>query len=135
MSKAQLVITAVVLEGRSKSEVTRAHDVSRHGYSNWSNAMGPRVRRHSNQHSSRPTTILARSVRDSRKKIVRLSTATVAPSTTLGAARPGRRRASAEAGTSRSTEARLDHVRMTPETMVRQLIGDSVRIFDKQTLL
>jgi len=31
MSKAQLVITAVVLEGRSKSEVARDYDVSR----NW----------------------------------------------------------------------------------------------------
>ena len=29
MSKAQLVITAVVLEGRSKSEVARDYDVSR----------------------------------------------------------------------------------------------------------
>jgi transposase len=29
MSKAQLVITAVVLEGRSKSEVARHYDVSR----------------------------------------------------------------------------------------------------------
>ena len=31
MSKAQLVITAVVVEGRSKSEVARDYDVSR----NW----------------------------------------------------------------------------------------------------
>lgn len=30
MSKAQLVITAVVLEGRSKSEVARDYDVSRY---------------------------------------------------------------------------------------------------------
>ena len=30
MSKAQLVITAVLLEGRSKSEVARDYDVSRH---------------------------------------------------------------------------------------------------------
>jgi transposase len=29
MSKAQLVITAVVLEGRSKSDVARDYDVSR----------------------------------------------------------------------------------------------------------
>jgi transposase len=29
MAKAQLVITAVVLEGRSKSEVARDYDVSR----------------------------------------------------------------------------------------------------------
>ena len=29
MSKAQLIITAVVLEGRSKSEVARDYDVSR----------------------------------------------------------------------------------------------------------
>jgi transposase len=41
MSKAQLVITAVVLEGRSKSEVARDYDVSR----NWSNATRPRGRR------------------------------------------------------------------------------------------
>jgi hypothetical protein len=31
MSKPQLVITAVVLEGRSKSEVAREYDVSRWG--------------------------------------------------------------------------------------------------------
>ena len=81
MSKAQLVITAVVLEGRSKSEVARDYDVSR----NWVQQL---VKRYGTEgaaafepHSSRPTTILARSVRDSRKKIVRLSTATVAPST------------------------------------------------------
>jgi hypothetical protein len=45
MSKAQLVITAVVLEGRSKSEVARDYDVSRHGYSSCANVTTPRARR------------------------------------------------------------------------------------------
>jgi transposase len=50
MSKAQLVITAVVLEGRSKSEVARDYDVSR----NWSNATRPRGAAAIEPHSRRP---------------------------------------------------------------------------------
>ena len=48
MSKAQLVITAVVLEGRSKSEVARDYDVSRYWVQRWSSATRPRVVRRSN---------------------------------------------------------------------------------------
>ena len=43
MSKAQLVITAVVLEGRSKSEVARDYDVSRKWVQQLSGATRPRA--------------------------------------------------------------------------------------------
>ena len=49
MSKAQLVITAVVVEGRSKSDAARNYDLSSHGCTSWSNATRPRVRRRSNR--------------------------------------------------------------------------------------
>jgi transposase len=46
MSKAQLVITAVVLEGRGKSDVARDYDVSRQWCISWSNATKPTGPRH-----------------------------------------------------------------------------------------
>ena len=49
MSKARLVITAVMLEGRSKRrwhETTTSPD---NGYNSWSDATRPRVRRHSSR--------------------------------------------------------------------------------------
>jgi len=48
MSKAQLVITAVVLEGRSISDVARDYDISRQWvYTPWSNATKLRAPRRS----------------------------------------------------------------------------------------
>ena len=44
MSKARLIITAVVLEGRSKSQVAPDYDVSATGFSNWPSATSPRAR-------------------------------------------------------------------------------------------
>jgi transposase len=49
MSKAQLVITAVVLEGRSKSEVARDYDVSRQ----WVQQLVRRYQTEGALHSSR----------------------------------------------------------------------------------
>ena len=56
MSKAQLVITAVVVEGRSKSEVARDYDVSRTGCSNC-HRYEPKGRRRWNRARAAPTTI------------------------------------------------------------------------------
>lgn len=61
MSKAQLVITAVVLEGRSKSEVARDYDVSRY----WVQQLCQRYQAEGaaafEPHSRRPTTTPRRS--------------------------------------------------------------------------
>jgi transposase len=61
MSKAQLVITAVVLEGRSKSEVARDYDVSR----NWVQQLVKRYetegRRHLNPTHADPAATRAQS--------------------------------------------------------------------------
>jgi transposase len=56
MSKAQLVITAVVLEGRSKSEVARDYDVSRFWVQQLVHATKPREPRRSSRAPGDPTT-------------------------------------------------------------------------------
>jgi transposase len=68
MSKTQLVMTAVVLEGRSKSEVARDYDVCRY----WVQQL---VKRYETEgaaafepHSRRPTTIPAPSVPSSKTR-------------------------------------------------------------------
>ena len=44
MSLARLVITAVSVEGRTKSAVARDYGITRFGYRPWSNGSRPRVR-------------------------------------------------------------------------------------------
>ena len=56
MSKAQLVITAVVLEGRSKSEVARDYGISRYWVQQLVNAMKPRALRPFKPDHGDPTT-------------------------------------------------------------------------------
>ena len=56
MSKARLVITAVVVEGRSKSEVARDYDVSRYWVQQLCRRYPPRVRRPSSRAPDAPTT-------------------------------------------------------------------------------
>ena len=58
MSKAQLVITAVVVEGRSKSEVARDYDVSGNGSNSCANATTPTAMRPTSPaHDARTTAL------------------------------------------------------------------------------
>ena len=72
MSKAQLVITAVVLEGRSKSEGPRDYDVSRYWVQQLVKRYETEGRRRLQHARADPTTIPARSAPSSKDTIVRL---------------------------------------------------------------
>jgi hypothetical protein len=68
MSKAQLVITAVVLEGRSKSEGPRDYDVSRYWVQQLVKRYETEGRRRLQHARADPTTIPARSAPSSKTR-------------------------------------------------------------------